>query len=77
MILVTGGTHGIGRACVERLARDGKRVVFTGRDREAGDAIQRTIPERPTSRATSRSKPIAGGRSSRRSRSATGNSRAS
>jgi 3-oxoacyl-[acyl-carrier protein] reductase len=45
MILVTGGTHGIGRACVERLTRDGKRVVFTGRDRDAGDAIQRSIAE--------------------------------
>ena len=41
MVLITGGTHGIGRACVERLARDGRQVVFTGRDRTAGDALQR------------------------------------
>jgi 3-oxoacyl-[acyl-carrier protein] reductase len=33
--LVTGGTRGIGRAVVRRLARDGARVVFTYRDSEA------------------------------------------
>jgi 3-oxoacyl-[acyl-carrier protein] reductase len=37
MIIVTGGTHGIGRACVELLAPRG--VVFTGRDRTAGEAL--------------------------------------
>jgi NAD(P)-dependent dehydrogenase (short-subunit alcohol dehydrogenase family) len=37
MIIVTGGTHGIGRACVERLATRG--VVFTGRDVAAGEAL--------------------------------------
>jgi NAD(P)-dependent dehydrogenase (short-subunit alcohol dehydrogenase family) len=36
MIIVTGGTHGIGRACVELLARQGKRVLVTGRDHNAG-----------------------------------------
>ena len=44
MMLVTGGTHGIGRACVERLARDGQRVLFVGRDRDAGAALQRSVP---------------------------------
>ena len=34
MIIVTGGTHGIGRACVEHLAQNGISLVFTGRDRE-------------------------------------------
>lgn len=43
MILVTGGTHGIGRACVERLARDGQQVMFVGRDRDAGEALQRSV----------------------------------
>lgn len=42
MIIVTGGTHGIGRACVERLAPRG--VVFTGRDREAGEALAASNP---------------------------------
>ncbi len=37
MIIITGGTHGIGRACVELLAPDG--VVFTGRDLAAGEAL--------------------------------------
>ena len=44
MILVTGGTHGIGRACVERLARDGHHVMFVGRDRDAGAALERAAP---------------------------------
>ena len=44
MILVTGGTHGIGRACVERLARDGQHVIFVGRDREAGESVAHSLP---------------------------------
>jgi 3-oxoacyl-[acyl-carrier protein] reductase len=44
MMLVTGGTHGIGRACVERLARDGHEVAFVGRDRSAGEALRSAIP---------------------------------
>ena len=43
MIIVTGGTHGIGRACVEHLARDGARVLFTGRDRDAGALVERSV----------------------------------
>ncbi len=37
MIIVTGGTHGIGRACVEKLTPLG--VVFTGRDVPAGEEM--------------------------------------
>jgi NAD(P)-dependent dehydrogenase (short-subunit alcohol dehydrogenase family) len=37
--LVTGGTSGIGRACVTRLRNEGMRVAFTGRSRERGDAV--------------------------------------
>ena len=37
--LVTGGTHGIGAACVRRLAAEGHTVVFTGRDVDAGKAL--------------------------------------
>jgi len=32
VVLVTGGTSGIGRACVRRLTAEGCVVVFTGRD---------------------------------------------
>lgn len=37
--LVTGGTSGIGKACVERLSDEGALVVFTGRSRERGEAV--------------------------------------
>lgn len=44
MIIVTGATHGIGRACVEKLAAAGARVVATGRDAEAGEALEQAGP---------------------------------
>lgn len=37
--LVTGGTSGIGAALVDRLAAEGARVVFTGRDAERGAKV--------------------------------------
>ena len=37
--LVTGGTSGIGKACVERLRAEEMVVVFTGRDEERGRAV--------------------------------------
>jgi NAD(P)-dependent dehydrogenase (short-subunit alcohol dehydrogenase family) len=44
--LVTGGTSGIGEAIVARLAEEGGRVVFTGRDEQRGEAVaQRTGAE--------------------------------
>jgi NAD(P)-dependent dehydrogenase (short-subunit alcohol dehydrogenase family) len=39
--LVTGGTSGIGKGCVERLRAEGMEVVFTGRSDERGDAAAR------------------------------------
>uniref|UniRef100_A0A0R3RJ60 3-oxoacyl-[acyl-carrier-protein] reductase n=1 Tax=Elaeophora elaphi TaxID=1147741 RepID=A0A0R3RJ60_9BILA len=44
MIIVTGATHGIGHACVERLAATGKQVVATGRDVAAGAVLAATNP---------------------------------
>ena len=37
--LVTGGTSGIGRACVARLRGEGMQVAFTGRSRERGETV--------------------------------------
>jgi NAD(P)-dependent dehydrogenase (short-subunit alcohol dehydrogenase family) len=37
--LVTGGTSGIGAGTVRRLVREGARVLFTGSNRAAADAI--------------------------------------
>jgi NAD(P)-dependent dehydrogenase (short-subunit alcohol dehydrogenase family) len=38
--LVTGGTSGIGRSCVERLRAEGMTVIFTGRSEERGLVAQ-------------------------------------
>lgn len=43
MIIVTGGTHGIGRAAARILAGEGHRVLIAGRDAEAGEAAMREI----------------------------------
>lgn len=37
--LVTGGTSGIGKACVERLRAEGMTVLLTGRSEERGRAV--------------------------------------
>lgn len=41
--LVTGGTRGIGRACVERLAREGARVAFCGRGAGTAEEVAAEI----------------------------------
>ncbi len=43
--LVTGGTDGIGRAVVERLARDGARVLMVARQVERGHQVEATLRE--------------------------------
>ena len=44
MHIVTGGTHGIGRACAEFLAHRGEQVLVTGRDQAAGAELAATLP---------------------------------
>lgn len=44
--LVTGGSRGIGRAVVERLAADGLSVIALGRDRDALDDVAGTAVDR-------------------------------
>ena len=44
VVIVTGGTHGIGRACVGQLATDGVMVIFCGRDETAAEEVMRRTP---------------------------------
>jgi len=46
VVLVTGGSRGIGRAIVESLLGRGDRVWFTGLDRDRLDAAERELGER-------------------------------
>jgi 2-hydroxycyclohexanecarboxyl-CoA dehydrogenase len=49
VVVVTGGTAGVGRAVVQRLAASGAQVVFQGRDRAAADGVIASVsPEWPT-----------------------------
>jgi 3-oxoacyl-[acyl-carrier protein] reductase len=50
--VVTGGSRGIGRAIVQRLARDGARVVFSYReDQASADALVRAVGDAVAVRA--------------------------
>lgn len=44
--LITGGTSGIGEATVELFAREGAQVVFTGRNAEKGEQLQKALGAR-------------------------------
>ena len=44
--IVTGGSRGIGRAIVERLADEGAHVVIADLDEEGGSAVSRAISEK-------------------------------
>lgn len=47
VVLVTGGTRGIGRAIVEALLDDGASVVFTGRDAARVETTAEELTTRP------------------------------
>jgi 3-oxoacyl-[acyl-carrier protein] reductase len=43
--VVTGGTAGIGRAIVERFAKEGAKVAFLGRNSERGQELAKELPQ--------------------------------
>lgn len=49
--VVTGGGHGIGRACAARLAAEGARVAVTDVDRAAADEVLAGLPDPARHRA--------------------------
>ena len=48
-VIITGGSSGIGKACVLLYAKKGYNVVFTGRNQERLDEVAKLIEEEPGS----------------------------
>lgn len=44
-ILIIGGSRGIGRAAARELAKDGHRLLITGRNKETLNAVKREFPD--------------------------------
>ena len=49
VVVVTGGTSGIGQVAAEQLAGKGARLVLGARDRARGEATRRVSPIRERS----------------------------
>src|SRR5260221_8720077 len=45
IVVITGSTSGIGRACAVLFAEEGARIVVTGRRRDVGQAVAEAIGE--------------------------------
>lgn len=46
VVIVTGGSSGIGKACVEAFGQQGARVVFTGRNQQRMDEVSKYLKEK-------------------------------
>ena len=43
IVIITGGTKGIGRGCVDEFVKAGSKVVFCSRKKEEGEAVEREV----------------------------------
>ena len=43
VVIITGATSGIGKACAEVFGREGAKIVFTGRNKERMDLVKANL----------------------------------
>ena len=46
-VIVTGGAHGIGRACASRLAKEGAQVAVADLDQDAAQQVVKDLTHGP------------------------------